>query len=284
MTFKKQLLLSTAVAVIAAVNPAMSADMALKAPPPPPAPVYNWTGLYVGGSIGYSWGRGDATYDQSTVTTVTSLPASFAGSQNVDGVIGGPQIGYNWQVNNTWVVGLETDFQWSGEKGSSNFNDPYSSSVDCEGPTCNLSASIESKISWFGTVRGRVGVLATPTLWVYGTGGLAYGRVGVSGSITNINSIYSVPPTGTWSFADSATKTGWTAGGGIEGAIPGTTAWTWKVEYLYIDFGSLSGTGLAPCTTFGPPCTTTPPGPASYNWSAKITDNILRLGVNYRFH
>jgi outer membrane immunogenic protein len=269
MKMKKQLLASTALALAAAVTSAMAADMALKAPPPAPAPVYSWTGLYVGGNIGYSWGSSDVTYNQ--LANLGQI--SFTESRSLDGVIGGPQIGYNWQVNKTWVMGLETDFQWSGEKASS-INDPYS--IDCEGVACNLSAT-GTKLPWFGTVRGRVGVLPTPDLWIYGTGGLAYGKVS-PGSITNTDSIFSFPPSGNWSLGNS-TKIGWTVGGGVEGAVPNTTAWTWKVEYLYIDFGTASGSGLAPC----PVDCGMPPGPP-YNWSTKITDNILRVGVNYRFH
>jgi len=272
MTRKGRFLLGAAAGAIAAISPAMAADMAVKAPPL--VPVYNWTGWYLGGNLGYSWGSGDSAYNQSTGPALP--PISFAGSQNLDGVFGGPQIGYNWQINNTWVTGLETDFQWSGERGSKSFSDPYA--TDCEGVACSLSGTVSSKISWFGTARGRLGVLATPTLWLYGTGGLAYGRVNTSGTITNVNSPYSFPPSGIWSFGNSDTKVGWTAGAGVEGAIPNTTGWTWKVEYLYIDLGSVSGSGLAPCPLGCAP----PPGPP-FSWSTKFTDNLVRLGVNYTF-
>ena len=122
-------------------------------------------------------------------------------------------------------------------------------------------------IRWFGTLRGRVGALITPTILLYGTGGLAYGGISDSGSVTvTLNG----GSTG-WSFGDSTTKVGWTAGAGVEGAIPNTSDWTWKVEYLYIDFGTLSGNGL---NSGGDP----------YSWSTKVTDNIVRVGLNYRFH
>jgi outer membrane immunogenic protein len=76
-----------------------------------------------------------------------------------------------------------------------------------------------------------------------------------------------------WSYGNSATNVGWTVGAGIEGLVPNTTSWTWKVEYLCIDFGSVSGTGHD--TILVQP----------YSWSARVADNnILRFGLNYQFH
>jgi outer membrane immunogenic protein len=243
----------TAVAVIGFASVASAADLPVRAPVPVVAP-YNWTGFYVGGNIGYSWGNGDVNY------TDPGPPTSFSGSQKINGFIGGGQIGYNWQANNTWVFGLEADFQGSGETNRGSFSDPF----PCDG-TCSIDGTLESNIQWFGTVRGRIGVLVNPTLLVYGTGGLAYGSIKISGIITD----NSVPIT--WAFGGSATHTGWTVGAGIEGAIP-VSDWTWKVEYLYIDFGSISGSGIE--ADFG----------TAYSFSTKVTDNIVRVGLNYRFH
>jgi outer membrane immunogenic protein len=120
-------------------------------------------------------------------------------------------------------------------------------------------------IQWFGTVRGRVGALVNPTTFVYGTGGLAYGGISASGTFSNSLASRSA------SFGDSTTEVGWTLGVGVEGAIPNTSNWTWKLEYLYIDFGTISGNGVTP---FGEP----------YSWSMRVTDNILRVGFNYRFY
>ncbi len=246
-----------------AATPVAAADMALKAPPPP-APVYSWTGFYVGGNIGYSWGNGDSNYYEP-IFSVLGLPIPISASQKLDGLIGGGQIGYNWQANNTWVFGLEADLQGSGEKGSSSTADPWGIVVD---PTLTLTNKAD--IQWFGTVRGRVGVLATPTMLLYGTGGLAYGGISVSGSVND----GFIGPTNTWSFSDTTTKVGWTLGAGIEGAFPNTSNWTWKLEYLYIDFGTVSGNKLDSINLIAFP----------YSWSTRVTDNILRVGFNYRFY
>jgi len=266
---KKQLLLSCALGALMAASPALAADLAVKAPPAPvAAPVYNWTGWYVGGNIGYSWGRGSPTFNDSALG-VAGLPTSFSGPGNLDGAIGGVQIGYDWQANATWVWGLEADFQWADEKNSGSFSDPYS---DCEG-TCSISGTIGSKIQWFGTVRGRAGWLYNPTTMVYVTGGLAYGKVSVNGSLNNSCTGGICPfPAGGVSFGSSSTNTGWTLGAGVRGVVPNAPAWVWKVEYLYIDLGTLNGNGFDP--VFGGPTT----------GSAHFTDNILRFGLDYHFH
>jgi outer membrane immunogenic protein len=99
--------LATAIAAIALIGtPAFAADMAVKAPPPAPAPVYSWTGWYVGGNVGYSWGRANSDLAGSgNLSTFIQTPATtsfaFADSNttHLDGVIGGGQIGYNYQFS-----------------------------------------------------------------------------------------------------------------------------------------------------------------------------------------
>jgi outer membrane immunogenic protein len=94
---------------------ASAADMPLKAPPPHVAP-FSWTGFYLGGNVGYSWGNSDSTLSFSDATTGTVLSSAHPNFA-LDGVIGGAQIGYNYQVTN-WVLGLEADIQASGQKGN----------------------------------------------------------------------------------------------------------------------------------------------------------------------
>jgi outer membrane immunogenic protein len=241
------------------LNIASAADMPLKAPPPAPAPVFSWTGCYVGGNIGYSWGRAASNYYEPELGTL-GLPVPITQTERLDGVIGGGQIGCNWQANNTWVLGLETDFQGSGEKGRSSISDPYAFATTDPFVTVATTADLQ----WFGTVRGLAGVLINPTTLLYGTGGLAYGRISVSGSFTNSLVGIASP------FGTATTNVGWTVGAGIKGVIPNTTNWTWKLEYLYIDFGSVGGNGF---TSSG----------FSFSYGTKVTDNILRVGLDYWF-
>ena len=119
--------------------------------------------------------------------------------------------------------------------------------------------ALTQKIDWFGTVRGRVGILATPKVLLYATGGLAYGEVNSSETIAT-----PVPS----AFSASKTNVGWTVGVGIEGVISGN--WTAKLEYLYVDLGTVSGSFTLPGTDI------------SY-YNSRIIDNVLRAGVNYKF-
>jgi len=100
------------------------------------------------------------------------FPVSFshADTKSLDGVVGGGQVGYNWQASPSWVYGVEADWQAASQKASQSHSDPY---VTLGAST--LSTTYEAKISWFGTVRGRVGY-AWDRLLIYGTGGLCLWR------------------------------------------------------------------------------------------------------------
>jgi outer membrane immunogenic protein len=237
-----------------------------------------WTGFYVGGNVGYSWGNADVNYSEPIFSTIVGppaatipLPSSFSGSEKLDGLIGGGQIGYDWQVNAKWIVGLEADFQDSAEKGNYAFGALYCPSEFCV-TNGAINGNISTAIDWFGTVRGRLGALVSPSVWIYGTGGLAYGRIAVAGSVSDNGTGFLTAPA-TWAFGQTVTKVGWTVGGGLEGFILNSRNWTWRVEYLYIDFGTISGTGVDTDPSFG----------GTFTYSTKVTDNILRLGLNYKF-
>jgi outer membrane immunogenic protein len=141
-----------AAAVLALIAPASAAD-APKGPIYKAAPAaFNWSGWYVGGTVGYGWGS--STHEDAGV---------FTPSFDMDGVVGGVTLGVNRQVGRI-VYGLEADFSGSGIKGNSTL-------APC--PTC------ATELEWFGTIRGRVGVTMSPTL-LYITGGFAYGRLSAS--------------------------------------------------------------------------------------------------------
>jgi len=155
----------------AASGAAFSADMAVKmpvkAPPPLPAPIYSWTGFYVGGNVGYSWGR-----SSTNATLVDSLSGTNTQSQTLkaNGVLGGLQAGYNWQ-SSIWVLGGEADIQATGQRGSGTFlcTDPFQQCGLKVGSVTHftlnpVTTDITQKLPWFGTVRGRLGATLTPTV------------------------------------------------------------------------------------------------------------------------
>jgi outer membrane immunogenic protein len=283
--------LATAIAAIALIGtPAFAADMAVKAPPPPPAPVYSWTGFYVGGNVGYGFGRArnDFAFEQSCVCIANAF-WSFNGSERVDlsGAIGGAQAGYNWQADAA-LYGIETDIQASGQKRTGDFSGAISARLSpflMETGNNPFTAAVTNKINWFGTVRGRVGL--TSDRWLaYVTGGLAYGGSNSSG-ILQPAAVFTAFPNAPFVWNDSATKVGWTIGAGIENAF--AVNWSWKVEYLYVDLGEFTNTvsgGLNNC--YGAPGGGRCDGPLASLGTLAVTShfttNIVRVGLNYQFH
>ena len=260
---------------------AVAADLPIKAPvykAPAVAP-FSWTGFYAGGNVGYSWGHSDLSFGSSADLGVdVGIPPL---GLKPDGIIGGLQAGYNWQTNRNWVFGIETDFQWSGQKDSTVGGGDF----DFEGTSGSFSYSAHSKLAWMGTLRGRVGFVpdTMPRTMFYGTGGLAYGRVktSLSASVICDNCGNEGEGFSAQLFASqSKTKVGFAVGAGVESAF--ADRWTWKVEYLYVDLGSVSGTmaaNISCVTDISGFC----PSATSLNYSNKFTDNILRVGLNYKF-
>jgi outer membrane immunogenic protein len=228
--------------LVLALGEARAADLSVAKAPPPS--VYNWSGLYWGVNVGYSWGA--AKYD----AVLTGI-GSVSRSEDIDGVIGGIQSGYNRQIG-AWVLGFESDIQISGQKGGATFPGAFA-------PT---TITTDEKLEWFGTSRARLGFLATPTILLYGTAGAAYGQVKDDATVTT-------PGVGSFTARFKDVKAGWTAGGGIEGAFGGS--WSAKLEYLYVDLGktqhSFGTIGLGTIATE----------------TRHTTDNIVRLGINYRW-
>jgi len=265
---KKLLIASIAVLVsVAAVGWARAADMALPVKAPPPAPWYDWTGFYIGGNGGYSWGRA------STTITVPG-PTTFSGSQDVNGGLGGGQIGYNWQFDRNWVAGLEADIQGTGQRGNAAL--PTAVFTPPPGvaalPSTTTTGTFSESLPWFGTLRGRLGYVPSDRWLLYVTGGLAFGEVDSNASVTATTAFPGGPPIATATANASAknTQVGWTLGGGVEWVF--MPRWSVKLEYLYIDLGTFTNT----FTGIGPSFPT-------LTGSTHFTDNIFRAGINYNF-
>jgi iron complex outermembrane recepter protein len=231
---------------------------------------WSWAGPYVGGTIGYSAGK-------SKTDTIFSDPGSGAelfatsASRRLDGAIGGAQAGYNW-VTGILLTGVESDLNYSGQRAKLN--------AVCPGAICNpalvgvigdpsVLAKFEDsqKFEWFATLRGRLGVTVTPDAVAYVTGGLAVGEVMTAGTVLGFdgegNPVNTV-------VSSHNTKAGVAVGGGLEGRLAGN--WTAKIEYLYLDLGTV--------TTIPAPV---PNSTTAAAFNSRITDNLLRVGVNYKF-
>jgi outer membrane immunogenic protein len=285
---KRLLLCAIGFGTIAMLSNASAADMPLKAPPPPPPALWSWTGFYIGGNVGGSFGRATTNWNVSGVP----LPST---SEHLDGFVGGGQAGYNWQ-SGRWVWGLETDIQGTSERGRSSNGDPVTTSlttstttttpcipgalvVACGIPvtttttttgTTTAALTSEEKLPWLGTVRARLGVLASPKWLLYATGGLAYGEVDSSGTLSAGGA--------TVSGSSDTVRAGWTAGGGVEAALWG--AWSLKAEYLFVDLGHVTN-------SYGGLSVATPSGTAVFSpvtTTSHVTDNIVRVGLDYHFN
>lgn len=257
-------LLAAAAAVISSA--AFAADLPSKKapilPPPPPPPA--WTGFYLGLNAGYGWsasrdsvfGYSDAVGDGfGALVRGGALPGSVSLSN--DAFIGGGQLGYNYQFNANFVAGVEADIQGVATNTAT-------AGYAAGGAYVQATRSLD----YLGTVRGRLGYAVVPSLFVYATGGLAYGQANLS------QSFYApgLAPTlfTATSFAD--TRVGWTAGGGAEWLF--SPSWGAKLEYLYYDLGSVT----APQSVYNN-------GNVSIAAvSSRFDGHVVRAGVNYHFN
>jgi outer membrane immunogenic protein len=225
-----------------------------KAPPSHP-PVWSWTGFYIGANAGGSVGRDRTTQSELPSIGSNQIVGSFTMSPT--GFIGGGQIGYNYQFTPQWLVGLEGDFQGASQSDSVCV-------LECSPtPVIDTTITATQKLKWFATARARIGYTDGDWLW-YVTGGGVWGGISESVSLTN------VPAPGAVSADHN--KSGLTVGGGVETYLWG--AWTGKLEYLYMDLGSITDSF------------TVSPGIGVQTWTttSDIRDHIIRAGLNYKFN
>lgn len=233
---------------------AWAADLPMKAPPPPMKAPFSWTGCYAGVNAGGASTKID--HDVAVSSAVT-----FDSSGRDSSFTGGGGLGCNYQFDPNWVVGLEGDINYLHASRNQNLAFRFVSE--------DTIATQESSLRWLATFRGRFGY-AWDRWFFYGTGGLAIGDVKSSVSARSTNS--GNPPVLAGSY--SSTRTGWTAGVGVEHAF--AERFSVKLEYLHFDLGTanylvnqISGgaTNL----------------PSTWLASAKVSGDIIRVGLNYRF-
>ncbi|MCJ2046495.1 outer membrane beta-barrel protein [Methylobacterium sp. J-078] len=253
---------------------ASAADLPVRSAPPVfTAPVPEWTGFYIGAQGGYRFDevRGTGFLADPTASGIDTRSARL----NLDSVVGGPRIGYDLQVGQSFVVGVVGDFSFGGGRGLASGTgiaggvippgQNQAFGLAAQGfdgviiaPGRTVAGSVSVHHAWDATVRARVGYLYANNVLLYATGGLALANERLSAAFT-VNGV----PGG--AFSKSQTRTGWTAGAGIEYAI--TEHWRTHVEYRYADYGS-----------------------SNYNWAsigatakAKFSTNTVLAGVSYKF-
>ena len=244
--------LLASVGAVALAGTAFAADLPTRAPPPvyvPPVPIFTWTGIYVGGDIGYAWGTLNANAGDSLGDFRT-----FSTSDN--GVIGGGHVGYNLELNQ-WVIGLEGDVDGSSlrktESGAIVIPALFNQGGFFNGI---IPATVSGNLDIQGSIRGRLGY-AWDRVLLFATGGVAFG--GFNASIDT--------PFG---YAQrSNTRVGWTVGGGLEYAV--TNNWSLRAEYRYTKYGNNT---VYASNAFGA---------IGGFANAKFEENRVTVGFSYKF-
>jgi outer membrane immunogenic protein len=266
---RKLLLAGVALVALGVAGSAVAADLPVEPVykgGPLIVPVYDWTGFYAGISGGYSRGTASNAY------TFTGI-ASVVGSTQVNGGVFGGQAGFNWQAMPNFVVGFEVDLQGTWQNGT---DSPPGVPGVCVPVTLQCivatdTIGVDQSLRWFGTARARAGFLPWDHVMLFVTGGAAFGEVESNATITNIGtSIFGTTATAARTSGTATnTRGGWTVGGGSEWVLSGP--WTAKLEYLFVDLGTVTNTfvggGALPTVVA----------------SSHVKDNIVRIGINYRF-
>jgi outer membrane immunogenic protein len=224
-------------ALIAGSVAAQAADQSPRMPvkAAPVAQAFSWTGAYVGAHLGYGWSHSNFSYVPDP---------DWSLKNKVDGILGGGQIGYNYQTG-SWVFGAEADFSWSGIKGTqvdtqpSYYGDWY-----------------QVKVDWTSTLTGRVGYAFDRSL-LYVKGGAAWARTKVDYEWSGSGEI----------DHGRRTRTGWTLGAGLEYAF--APQWSARVEYDYMDFGKRD-------------IRINEPDGSWWDLGAKQKIHAVKVGINFR--
>ena len=259
---KRILLVSAGIAGVAlmAIAPGDAADLGLPLRPvTAPVRLFSWTGCYVGGNIG--WGLGRETVSIPNLGETTGVPA-LAGvslgpvTGDTKGVLGGGQVGCNYQFAPNWVIGFEGDGEAAEIKGD------LTETISLTNPVpLTVTGTAHAQTDWIASATGRLG-WTWDRVMLYAKGGAAWAGDKYSADLPAFNE----------HIATSVTRPGWTAGGGIEWAF--WDNWSAKVEYDFYDFSTRNLS--LPGTIAGIPEVV--PGV-----NIKETIQTVKFGINYRF-
>lgn len=243
---KSTILAVAAVVLLSGVAHAADIPAPVAAPRAPAAPVvahapaFSWTGFYAGAHLG--WGYGNARVNKGDAQVL--FTQGYTKSVDApDGIVGGPFVGFNYQLDNNVVLGVEADYSFSAIKGKA-----HGTGYDAFGP---MDYTLKASLNDFGTVRGRIGY-AMDRWMPYVTAGWAYGEA---------KSTFQLPAFGVLRV-NSNNHNGWVAGAGLDYAL--TDNVILRGEALYVDLGEKTYGALVPTRT-------------------KITGGVVRAGVSYKF-
>ncbi|MEZ5787200.1 MAG: outer membrane beta-barrel protein [Xanthobacteraceae bacterium] len=260
----KRILLAS-VAALGLAGTASAADLAVKAPVVY-APVFTWTGCYLGINGGWIGGKDDytshAVYDPAGFTLAQVAASQNTYSSDDSAGTAGGQFGCQTQIG-SWVIGGEWDWNWSGLKEDNTYY--YADPAGIFGAIGPWYQYTHKELDWFSTARVRLG-LAWDRVLVYATGGVAYGAFD---AYTNVD--FPTPGVSDNWGAYREKRFGWTVGGGLEWAFANN--WTAKAEFLYLDFGSFDYLSPDPIAL-------------NFPWRTEIDakEYVARVGINYLFH
>jgi outer membrane immunogenic protein len=219
---KKAVLVHMAAFAASLATPVMAADLPMKSPVPV-APVFSWTGCYLGAHVG--GGRGskamtdpvllvqDSLGGAGTTTGVTTVTTTPTGA-----VIGG-EIGCDYQFAGNAVIGIEGTASGTTMKASSLVGLPFSGDT----------ALVQANNDFLASVTGRIGY-AFDTVLLYARGGFA-----VAGDKYNVSG-GTFAGGGPFNFGGVENRYGWVVGGGVDWAF--TRHWSMNVEYNFYEFGN----------------------------------------------
>ena len=252
---KRILLAGATLLALTTAQPTLAADAPVyRKAPPPAAALFNWSGFYIGGHVGYAWGQSRTEAlgpDALDCGGIGTCPEFL--SHSTSGAFGGLHLGHNWQFNST-VFGIEIEGGYLGARGSA-----FSPAV----PDHFFSAQYGA----YGALTARLGVVMNQTTLLYLKGGGVVAQIKRE-ALDDLPG----PPDPDHSISESRARFGWTIGGGIEHAFANN--WTVRVEYLYMhflrrtafDIGDGGGLGGAP---------------SPYNFDDYL--HTVRLGLSYKF-
>jgi outer membrane immunogenic protein len=201
------------------------------------APEFAWSGGYVGGQVGYGWGK-------SHFTSRGFSPENI----EPDGFAGGFYAGYNFDLGNNIILGVDGDVTYNTMKDR--YTEDFGGVLD----------GAENELRWSGAVRGRAGY-AAGRFFPYIAGGVAFG------SVKNVRYFHDVVNAEYFSALQSKTLTGWTAGAGIDYAV--THNVILRLEYRYTDYGSKDFSASR--------------GFVNFKTGNDFKTSDVRLGIGYKF-